>query len=1696
MIPRSRPLTLLLIFTVLCSLALQIPGSHAVPNYLPGVKTGDSVTYGQFSFNGTSPYPVFPENLSSIKLTIQGVNAQTNNVNASLLYMYKNGTQSTQNLSGNTVNGQGNLFPYLVAGNLTAGDLLFNSPFGFNYAFNETVERVYAGALRSVNLLNLTLTSPGQSSLVQFYWDAQTGFLLDASESVNYSYPAASFSIRFKATDTNVWTPNTSQDYSLDASALSSGVLHRGESTSFRLALASLNAFAGTVNLVLTNPALNNMQPPTVDLNPTNVTLSNGSSASAIVTISANSTTSLGQYVIGVNGTRGPINHQARLLVVVAPPDFIIDANPGNLTISQGATKTSMITVTGRGGFTGTVILQLQTQPPFGTFVTATISPTSLTVNSTMTSATSTLTVSALNSQPGLTSVGINANSGNIYRTLYIPVNVTGPDFRITANPLSLTLKQGQTGQSLITLTSIMGFSGLVSLSTNTYGGISSTLSSTVVNLPAGGQVNTTLTITAFANSVPGVASVYLTGTSSSGPSRSVYISVNVTGPDYRFTSSNSFFSLQPGQNASATITLSSVEGFTGTINLTVSTYGPVEATVNPFVLTLNSTQISATSTLRLTVLPATPSTFAQVDVRATSGNLVHDVFVSISVTGPDFSIVTSPSFLSIPQGGSGQSTVSLSSIDNLSGNVTLAASSFLPTTFSKNPVSLSAGGTATTTLTIQVPLNTDPGYYYVGIEGSSGALVRYSSVQVYVIGPDFSITATPSLLPILQGGSSNSTISITSLDNLSGTVNVSVLTSGPIVVTPLNTTLAVSPNSTITTTLQFSAGPNLAPGYYNAAVTASLGSISHSAYITIQVIGPDFNIFSTPGSLTLERGGTGVATLLLSSLDGFSGNVSLAVSSNGLNATAASTILALSSGGTVSTTITITAPQTALPNTYYYVLAQATSGVIIHTLQINVQVIAPDFSMLSNPAQLFIRAGGSALSTIQLTSLNGFNGTVMLSTFPSIGGNFTSPISAVLSASNVTISPGGSVSVVLNITTTAASAGEVFNVEVTGQSDGLTHFASVFVTVTGPSFMLSPNPGFLTVPQGGSASLNITTTSVNGFSGNVSLSLGLAFGLQGSLSPQNVTLAPGGSVLSVLDVTAPSITQPGFYGILITGTSGAITRNTFIQVQVTGSSFTLTANPFFMVLNPGSSGNSTITLNGSVFSGRISLSTFSFPSGLTTNLNPSSVTLNSTMTSATSTLTITAPTDVAPGIYDVGVSASGNGIVENITIFVKVPGGDFTFFANPGSLSLQQGGSASTTLNVSAVGGFRGLINFTAYALGPGPGLAESFTPFNVTLSMTNPNATVAMTVSARPDSPIGSYAVIVNAISFAGGNLTIHSITLNAAVLPGPDFTIAVTPIFMNIIQGTSGTFTFTLTSQNSFSGNIAMNATFNPPGPTASFPNSTLFLGSGVTVTSTLKFNGNSAVGFYNMTISAAAGGLSHQVIVNVYIAPKPDYSLSANTASLIIVSGSSASSTISVSPVNGFVAPVILSASTPAGFTASFSVNPIPGGAGTTTLTILLASSVTTGNYTVTVTGTSGTLTHSATITVTVAASTKATLVVSQISWTHRLSLSRNANTQTFTLTVKNTGKGPVYIQLLAAGNSTNLATFFTVRSSVVILSPGSSTTISLSQPFNSTSIGMKFNFTIQLFYGTSIDQSGNIISAEVVQAVKGSFTIVQ
>jgi len=109
--------------------------------------------------------------------------------------------------------------------------------------------------------------------------------------------------------------------------------------------------------------------------------------------------------------------------------------------------------------------------------------------------------------------------------------------------------------------------------------------------------------------------------------------------------------------------------------------------------------------------------------------------------TPPDFSLNASPSQLSIPQGGSDNSTITLASINYFQGLVDLDVSKIMPmpfpgqinTTFDPPQVSVPPNYEATSLLTIDVAAETPNATYNIVVRGTSGSLTHSKNVIVEV---------------------------------------------------------------------------------------------------------------------------------------------------------------------------------------------------------------------------------------------------------------------------------------------------------------------------------------------------------------------------------------------------------------------------------------------------------------------------------------------------------------------------------------------------------------------------------------------------------------------------------------------------------------------------------------------------------------------------------------------------------------------------------------------------------------------------------------------------------------------------------------------------------------------------------------------------------------------------------------------------
>ena len=106
------------------------------------------------------------------------------------------------------------------------------------------------------------------------------------------------------------------------------------------------------------------------------------------------------------------------------PPDFSMSANPSSLTVKQGGSATTTITINSTNGFTGTITLNASLAPGGSKAPTLTLSSTTVTV-SPGAPATVLLTVTTKGSTPqGSYTVKVTGSSGGLSTTITIPVQV------------------------------------------------------------------------------------------------------------------------------------------------------------------------------------------------------------------------------------------------------------------------------------------------------------------------------------------------------------------------------------------------------------------------------------------------------------------------------------------------------------------------------------------------------------------------------------------------------------------------------------------------------------------------------------------------------------------------------------------------------------------------------------------------------------------------------------------------------------------------------------------------------------------------------------------------------------------------------------------------------------------------------------------------------------------------------------------------------------------------------------------------------------------------------------------------------------------------------------------------------------------------------------------------------------------------
>ena len=365
-----------------------------------------------------------------------------------------------------------------------------------------------------------------------------------------------------------------------------------------------------------------------------------------------------------------------------------------------------------------------------------------------------------------------------------------------------------------------------------------------------------------------------------------------------------------------------------------------------------------------------------------------------------------------------------------------------------------------------------------------------------------------------------------------------------------------VAPVTTLATTTA-SLSPSTSPASPFRLASPAVRGASPALITQSSPTSPDFSLSSSAPSLTVVAGNSANALMTLTSVNGFVGSIALEYSVTPANTQnppsvglSVNSITLLSSASGTSNLSVVTTP---FPNTNtgtYNVNVTAVSGTLVHSVFVTVNIQASIQLTVGAPSPSSFIAGGSATSSISVTSV-GVTGSVSFSAL--VSPQVSNTPTTNFSPGSVSITPGSQAGSTLSITTTSSTQSNTYTVTVYANGPGGMNVNAQISVVVQPDFQISATtPVYVGNGQSGSSAINLQSY---GFAGSVSLQASSSSGITTSFDTNPVSLSLGGSGVSHMTINVPSSVSTGDYTISLTGSSGSISHTTSIDVSVCHSS-------------------------------------------------------------------------------------------------------------------------------------------------------------------------------------------------------------------------------------------------------------------------------------------------------------------------------------------------------------------------------------------------------------------------------------------------------------------------------------------------------------------------------------------------------------
>jgi len=491
-------------------------------------------------------------------------------------------------------------------------------------------------------------------------------------------------------------------------------------------------------------------------------------------------------------------------------------------------------------------------------------------------------------------------------------------------------------------------------------------------------------------------------------------------------------------------------------------------------------------------------------------------------------------------------------------------------------------------------------------------------------------------------------------------------------------------------------------------------------------------------------------------------------------------TLISTGGGYSVSEYAVVNSPVTNFPvtfsdgaNWYWEVIADA----------VQAANTTPDFGLSASPSSLTVTAGSTGTSTVNVTSINNFNGTVDLQATVTPAGPSLS-----LNPSSVPVPSDGSGSSVLTVSTTNATAPGFYKLSVTGTSGSSSHTTAILVTI------VSPAAGSLGIDASAEAgcghntnSCSATLSTLHGYdliivyaiesldlqtacNFSVNDTAELYWTLRGSVSGRNDgTTGSNRDQIAEFWAVSPSVLSSDIITESISGCASIEyggEYNDLIVVAVSGANL---SNPF----DP----NNSLPGSANGYSNT--------PSMTLSTSNSQDMIISAAQQTSYGTLT------PGPGFTQIFLNGAGLAVeyqtanspqtnltvtyVDDTTWYWEIIGDavqaasttpDFSLSANPSSLTLTAGSSGTSNVNVTSINNFNGTVDLQATVAPAGPSV--SLNPSSVPVPPSGSESSV-LTISTDNTTSPGSYTITVTGTSASNSRSTKIILTV-VSPAPGP--------------------------------------------------------------------------------------------------------------------------------------------------------------------------------------------------------------------------------------------------------------------------------------------------------------------------------------